>query len=55
MEERTNVPELRAFILAMLQADTFGGCPSAACSGLRLMICGSAAASGRRRRLRRRR
>lgn len=24
MEERTQVPELRSFILAMLQADTFG-------------------------------
>ena len=24
MDERTNVPELRSFILAMLQADTFG-------------------------------
>ena len=54
MDERCDVPELRTFILAMLQADTFGVSISRSCAH-RPTRCASAAGCARRSRPRRHR
>ena len=49
MGERTNVADVRTFVGAMVQADSFG-IPSRRCCGSSPLRCGSSAVSGPRRR-----